>query len=145
MKATTVPAKSLLSTLWVFILFNMMLRDLHQFLHPGFLDELRATHLSEEVVLVFGIVLEIPILMVILSKVLRNRLNTWANTIAVGLTFLGILYTLTRANMDDIFFALVQILALIAILRIALKLPKEDSRQKFGEADRKKDGALLPK
>lgn len=30
--------RALLSTLWIFILFNMIFRDLHEFARPGFLE-----------------------------------------------------------------------------------------------------------
>ena len=32
--------KALLSTLWIFVLFNMVFRDLHEFGRPGFLEEI---------------------------------------------------------------------------------------------------------
>ena len=31
--------KALLSTLWSFVLFNMIFRDLHEFGRPGFIEE----------------------------------------------------------------------------------------------------------
>ena len=38
----TLPAdrRPLLSSLWAFILFNMIFRDLHQFLAPGYIKQM---------------------------------------------------------------------------------------------------------
>lgn len=130
MKQQTLAPQSLLSTLWIFVLLNMIFRDLHQFASDGFIQELMSLNISEELVLVFGIVLEVPILMVVLSRVLSNRLNKWINLVAVFITALGILSNANSADMDDIFFMVMEILALVYIVRTALKLtvePKDPS------------------
>lgn len=113
----------LLSTLWVFILFNMLLRDLHEFPTEGYIEELMALKLSDPVMLLYAFIVEIPILMVLLARVLSNRANKWANLVAASITLLGIASTLLAADLDDIFFAVANVMALLVILRTAWKLP----------------------
>jgi hypothetical protein len=55
--------RSRLSALWVFVLINMLLQDLHELLRAGQLEEMisgvvNGTRVTEELLLVAGIVLE---------------------------------------------------------------------------------------
>jgi hypothetical protein len=61
--------RSRLSALWVFVLINMLLQDLHELLRAGQLEEMisgvvNGTRVTEELLLLAGIVLEVPIAMV---------------------------------------------------------------------------------
>ena len=120
--------QTLLSTLWIFILFNMIFRDLHEMLAEGYFEELMSLQISEGTMLLYGFILEIPIMMVLLSRILNNRANKWANQIAAGVSLLGLLSTLATADLDDLFFATVNSVALLVIIRIAWKLPMEEDR-----------------
>lgn len=113
----------LLSTLWIFILFNMLLRDLHEFPTEGYIEELMVLKLSDQVMLLYAFIVEIPILMVLLARVLNNKANKWANLVAASITLLGIASTLPAADLDDIFFAVANVMALLLVLRTAWKLP----------------------
>lgn len=121
-----IEAQTLLSTLWIFILFNMILRDLHEFPTEGYIEELIALKLSEKVMLFYGFMVEIPILMVLFSSILKDTTNKWANIIAACITLLGILSTLPAGDMDDVFFASMSSAALLAIILVAWKLPALD-------------------
>lgn len=129
MKKRKIESQALLSTLWIFVLFNMIFRDLHQFANEGFIEELMSQKIKEELVLVFGFILEIPIAMVLLSRVLNDKANKWANTVASIITLLGLLSTLPSADMDDVFFTIVESAALLAIILIAWKLPLQSKTQ----------------
>ena len=118
--------QTLLSTLWIFILFNMILRDLHEFPTEGYIEELIALKLSEEVMLFYGFMVEIPILMVLFSRLLKDTANRWANMLAASIALLGILSTLPAADLDDVFFAIISSAALLAIVITAWKLPTLD-------------------
>ncbi len=72
--------------------------------------------------LLYGFIVEIPIVMVLLSRILEDRANKWANLAAASIAMLGIASTLPAADMDDIFFALINVGALLAVMRIAWKL-----------------------
>ncbi len=121
-----IEAQTLLSTLWIFILFNMILRDLHEFPTEGYIEELISLKLSEKVMLFYGFMVEIPILMVLFSRLLNDTANKWANMLAASIALLGILSTLPAADMDDVFFAIISSAALLAVMLTAWKLPTLD-------------------
>ncbi|MEL6195037.1 MAG: DUF6326 family protein [Bacteroidota bacterium] len=129
MKELKIDAPSLLSTLWIYVLLNMIFRDLHQFASPGFIEDLMSLEVAEAYVLIFGIILEIPIIMVVLSRVLKAKVNKWANIIAVGIFSLSMLSTLAEADMDDIFFMIMELAGFIAIVKIAWDLSKEEQQR----------------
>lgn len=37
-KSIEIDTKALLSTFWIFILFNIIFRDIHEFVKPGFIE-----------------------------------------------------------------------------------------------------------
>lgn len=117
---------SLLSTLWIFILLNVIFRDLHEFLAEGYIEKMMAQKVSELDLLFFGFLIEIPILMVLLSSVLNTKANKWANIIAAGIMILGLLIGLPEGDMDDIFFSMVNLGAFVVLLFTAWKLPVID-------------------
>ena len=121
MKVTTIEKKSLLSTLWVFILINMLVRDLHQMLNKAAFEEMFFLDLPEEQVLLFGIVLEIPILMIVLSGILPGKVNRWLSILAAIIMIAGFVTTLAQADLDDLFFAAVNSIALVFVVIISWK------------------------
>jgi hypothetical protein len=123
MLKSTIKPQELVSTLWIFILFNMLLRDLHEFPTEGYIEELMSLKLSEEVMLLYAFIVEIPISMIILSRILNHKANKWANVIAVLISSIGILYTLPSGDLDEIFFALINTVAFIVILKTAWNFP----------------------
>ncbi len=115
--------QAFLSSLWIFILLNMILRDLHEFPTEGYVEEMMSLKLSGGTMLLYAFIVEIPILMVVLPRVLNNTMNKWANTFAVVITMLGILSTLPTGDMDDVFFATVNSVASLVIIITAWRLP----------------------
>lgn len=107
----------------------MILRDLHEFPTEGYIEEMMSLKLSDEVMLFFAFIVEIPILMVLLSRILNDKANKWTNIIAATVSGLGILYTLPSADMDDVFFAIINVAALIVIILTARRLPSLRSTQ----------------
>ncbi len=135
----------LLSTLWVFILFNTILRDLHEFPTEGYIEEMMSLKLSDGIMLFFGFMVEIPILMVLLSRILNDKANKWMNIIAVVISSLGILYTLPSADLDDVFFAIVNAAALVVIIITAWRLPLLQSTSNPNNASEKlQEESALP-
>lgn len=126
--------QTLLSTLWVFILLNIVFRDIHQLGSAGFLEELmkgtvNGIKLTDELALVGGILAEIPILMILLSRILSNKANKWANLIA-GIITLGVFATgLPYADTDDLFHFVFETIAILWIFQIAWKLTSLDKTQ----------------
>ena len=79
-----------LSTLWVVVMFNMVFADILTFIKPGALQEMWAgqagVHVTPGLLLAFAILLEIPVAMIFVSRVLKPSLNRWANTVAAVVT-----------------------------------------------------------
>ena len=127
-KTIGMDVKALLSTLWIFVLFNMIFRDLHEFGRPGFLEEImtgivNGVQITEELMLVGGIMAEIPISMVLLSRVLKYRVNRWANMIAGAVTIAFVINNGAK-DLDDMFFAAIEVVALSVIIWCAWKWHK---------------------
>ena len=128
MTKSSIKPQILLSTLWIFVLLNMIFRDLHQLGHPGFIEEMMSgvvngVKITNELMLLGGFLAEIPILMVLLSRILGDTINKWANVIASVITLLVLMSALPSADMDDIFFMAIEGVAFIMIIRIAWILP----------------------
>jgi hypothetical protein len=105
-----------LSTLWVFAMFNYLYADVIGFLDPGFLKELMTTgyagsiQITEGFMLGAAILMEIPIAMVLLSRVLKYRANRWANIIAgTIMTAVIILSMFDGPTLHSIFFGTIEI------------------------------------
>lgn len=118
--------RALLSTLWIYVLLNMILRDLHEFPTEGFIDELISLKLSEGTMLFYAFIVEIPIAMIPLTRVLNSGLNKWINILAALVTALGVFYTVPSGDMDEVFFGIVNSIGLMTIILIAWQLPRLD-------------------
>ena len=130
-KITGKDTRALLSTLWIFILFNMIFRDLHEFGRPGFLEEImtgtvNGVQVTEELLLVGGIMAEIPISMVLLSRILEHKFNRWANIISATLTIAFVINNGVR-DLDDVFFAAIEVVALALIIWCAWKWRRQEA------------------
>ena len=82
--------KAKLSTLWIFFLFNIIFRDIHEFVEPGFMEEVltgtvNGNPVTEHMLLLGGVMIEVPIAMVLLSRVLPYGANRWTNMIVAML------------------------------------------------------------
>ncbi len=129
-KTTGMDKKVLLSTLWLFVLLNIIFRDLHEFVSPGFLEEaikgyVDGMQITESLVFIGAIVAEIPILMVLLSRVLKRKTNRWAN-IGASIFQIAIVISALPRVPADIFHAAIEIAALLSIIWIAWRWSKQD-------------------
>jgi hypothetical protein len=83
--------KVLLSTLWIVVMINMLKADILSLFIPGALDEVAKTSVSTgtpipQLMLGGAIMMEISIVMIILSRVLKYRVNRWVNIIVSIIT-----------------------------------------------------------
>ena len=120
--------KTRLSALWIFILFNIIFLEFHKLLQPGFIEEVmtgivNGTQMTQGVLLLGAIVLEIPIAMALLSRVLKYRVNRWANIIAGAIT-IAVVIGNASTNLDNIFFTTIVVASLSLIVWYAWKWPK---------------------
>ena len=75
--------------------------------------------ITEMLMLLGGIMIEIPILMTILALLLPHGMNRWAN-IGVGLLTMAMIVAMNlKPDLDNVFFMGIQLIALIAIVGIA--------------------------
>ncbi len=104
-----------LSTLWIFVMFNMVFADIVGFLNPGTLEEMMAMKLSQEMLLVLSILLEIPIAMIVLSRLLKHKANRLVNLIAGIITILWVIGG-GNTSASYIFFAAIEIVCMLVIV-----------------------------
>jgi hypothetical protein len=103
-----------LSTLWVFMLLNYLYCDVMILFDP-----IATRELSRDALLAASVLMEIPIAMVLLSRVLRYRPNRWANVIAgtfmavvqVGSQFVG-----GGPSAYYVFFSVIEVACLLFIV-----------------------------
>ncbi|MDJ0717519.1 MAG: DUF6326 family protein [Prochloraceae cyanobacterium] len=130
-KSIGMDIKALLSTLWIFFLLNMIFRDIHDLFRPGLLEEMmtgivNGTQVTDGVLLVGGIMVEIPISMVVLSRVLKYRLNRWANIIVGSITLASVIAK-KPLDLDDVFFTTIGFITLVIIIWLAWKWRKQEA------------------
>jgi len=115
-----------LSTLWVFVMFNMVFADIVGFLNPGALEEMIAMRPAQELLLVFSILLEIPIAMIVLSRLLKYKANRWANIIAGVITILWVIGG-GNTSVSYIFFATIEVACMLLIVWYAWKWTEQEA------------------
>lgn len=118
-----------LSILWIFVLFNYLYADVLTLMDPELFKQfitgnVGGIHFTQGFLLGAAILMEIPIAMVLLSRVLKHRVNRWANIIA------GILMTVVQFSslffgspptMYYIFFSIIEIACTALIVWYAWK------------------------
>lgn len=87
MSTKTTTMESRLSTLWIFVMFNYLYCDVLALMDAeslkGFLNgNVGGIEVTQGFLLSASILMEIPMAMVLLSRVLNYRANRWANIIA---------------------------------------------------------------
>ena len=108
-----------LSTLWVFMLLNYLYCDVVGLYDPRFI-----TDLSQDALLAASFLMEIPIAMVLLSRVLNQRPNRGANVIAglfMAVVQLGSWFVGTPPTIYYSFFSVIEIACLMFIVWTAYR------------------------
>jgi hypothetical protein len=116
----TIETKAKLSTLWMFFLLNTIFRDIHEFIEPGFIEQVmtgtfNGIQITEPLLLFGGFVAEVPISMVLLSRLLPYGTNRWANIIAALVT-LAFEINNGTTDLDDTFHMVIEMAALFFII-----------------------------
>lgn len=120
-KKITIPA--LLSTLWIVVMINMLKADILSLFIPGAAEEVAKTAASTgasvpQLMLVGAIIGQLAIAMIVLSRVLKHRINRWAN-IVVGLVIIAYIWGGMVTYPHYIFIAAVETICLLLIIAIA--------------------------
>jgi hypothetical protein len=102
-----------LSTLWVFMLLNFLYCDVLGSFDPGM-----PKNLTQDALLAASFLMEIPIAMVLLSRMLKYRPNRWANVIAGA--FMAVVQASTlfvgTTTVYYVFFSAIEIACLLFIV-----------------------------
>ena len=119
-QAIAIETKAKLSALWLVFLLNIVFRDIHELVEPGFIEEimtgtLNGNPIQEHMLLVGGVMIEVPIAMVFLSRLLPYSRNRWANIIAAA-TYIPIVIVSGTTDLDDTFHLIVEIIALSFVI-----------------------------
>ena len=129
-KTAKMDMKVKLSILWVVVMFNMLFADVLTLYIPENLEEIitRSTpiQLTEGLMLVMAIIIEIPILMIFLSRVLKHKANRWTNIIASVIT-IAFIIGMGSTDLHYIFFATIEVVCMLLIVWYAWKLPKQEA------------------
>ncbi|MEM9976127.1 MAG: DUF6326 family protein [Cyanobacteria bacterium P01_D01_bin.2] len=112
--------KAKLSILWMFYLFNTIFRDIHEFIEPGFIEQVmtgtfNGIQITENLLLFGGVVASVPISMVLLSRLLPHSANRRANIVAALIT-LAFEINNGTTDLDDTLHMILKIAALLFII-----------------------------
>ncbi|MBI5962109.1 MAG: hypothetical protein HY863_01430 [Chloroflexi bacterium] len=125
-KSTAMDRKVLLSTIWIFVVFNYLYCDVVSLMDAGLLKQylvgnVGGMELTEGFLLGGAILMEISISMVLLSRVLKYKANRWANSIAGIITTVVQSLTLFAGapTMYYLFFSIIEIASTALIVWLA--------------------------
>ena len=107
--------------LWIFVFFNMVFRDLHEFGRAGVIQELTegvvdGVQITDFLLLIGGIMMEVPLLMLPLTVLLKHRISRLANLCIGTLMIPLMISSYDLLDPDDIFFLAFEVLALLMII-----------------------------
>ncbi len=114
-----------LSFLWVYVLMNIIIKDIHDLFRPGLLEDMQkgivnGNTITEELMLIGGILLELPVLMIVFSQFLPHNPNKWINVCVATLSILTLFMNLPK-DLDDVFFLITSAIGLLTIIVFTLK------------------------
>jgi hypothetical protein len=113
-----------LSSLWVFVFLNMIFRDLHEFGRPGFLQEVMTgvvdgVQVTDGLMLIGWIMIAVPLLIIPLTQFLSFKASRLANLVMGVLQIVSVIGVNRAPDLDNVFFAVIEIAALLLIIRLA--------------------------
>lgn len=132
---TKADMKGIFSTLWIFLSVNyiycdhlgIMEPEVFQSLMTGYIGSIQIT---QGFLLASAILLEIPFVMIVLSRVLEYRANRWANIIAgviMAFVQIGTMGMGTSSSLSYIFYSVIEIVCNLLIVWLAWKWHKPES------------------
>jgi len=132
---STIDARSLLSTLWIFAMFNYLYADVMGVMDPEGLRRLMTgtvgtLHVTQGFLLGAAILMETAIAMVLLARILPYRPNRWANMIVGVIHTLAVLSSMfvgTGVTLYYAFFAAIEIPCTCFIVWYAWRWPNPEA------------------
>ena len=128
-KTTKIDTKVLLSTLWIVVMINMLKADILSLYVPGSADELARTAGEipiTQLMLGGAIMMEISVVMIILSRVLKYRMNRWVNII-VSIITIAFIWGGAASYPHYLFIATVETICLLLIIWNAWKWSEQEA------------------
>jgi hypothetical protein len=124
--------KELLSLLWIFVTLNYLYCDLIGLMDSSLLKQyltgsVEGLDINEEFLFYAAILMEIPIAMVLLSRILPDAANIWANILAGSIKTLAMVATLFIGSTTSyyVFFAIIEIATTLFIVGYAVNWFKQ--------------------
>ena len=115
--------RGILSSLWIFFFINHFFMGLHEFANPAFLEQLLGGGytVSDSLLLTAAITIELPIMMIVLSRVLPNKAN-WIANIFVALFSIGLeIMNNPSPDLDNMFFLAAELTGFVTIIVISIR------------------------
>jgi mannitol-specific phosphotransferase system IIBC component len=117
------------SLLWIVVMLNMVYADIVGFISPGSLQEImtgspEGLKITQGLLVVFAVLIEIPIAMIFLSRMLNRKSNRIANIAACVITIAFIVGG-GSAKAHYLFFAGIEVLCMLLIVWTCIRWPKE--------------------
>ena len=124
--------KEKLFTLWIFVTVNYIFCDIFTLFYSENLKQLMSgamggMDIPETFLFAFSVIMELPMLMIVLSRLLPYKFNRLAN-IAVGI-FMTLVQTATLFGdnmLHYVFFSIIEITTTIIIVWIAIRWKNEE-------------------
>lgn len=131
---TTLPTRTLLSTLWIFLTVNYIFCDVFTLMYaPDLRQILTGTigdmALTQEFLLTFAIIMELAMVMIVLSRLLPHSLNRWLNLVVALLLALvqaGSLFA-DENTLHYMFFSVIEVATALWIAWLAWQWKSENS------------------
>ncbi len=112
--------KTILSILWVFVMFCIAYADIIGFLEPGTLEKIIngdvGFTLTPAIIVMISLIQALPIVMIVISRLFRRGVSRWLNVAAAVLT---LLYVLGGGNWESssyYVFAALEVAAMLVII-----------------------------
>ena len=115
--------RGILSSLWIFFFINHFFMGLHEFANPAFLEQLLGGGytVSDSLLLTAAVTIELPIMMIVLSRVLPNKAN-WIANIFVALFSIGLeIMNNPSPDLDNMFFLAAELTGFVTIIVISIR------------------------
>lgn len=118
-----------LFALWLFILLNIIFRDIHQMTLKSHLEMLltgyfNGIEVTDTIMLAGAFIVNIPVSMILVSLLLKRKQSRILNITAAALMPI-ILLSSPPTDMDDVFHLIVELVAVTAILITCVKWKNE--------------------
>jgi hypothetical protein len=121
--------KEKMSLLWIVVMLNMAFADILTFILPGSLQEIMTGNVgglqpTQAMLLAFAVLIEIPIVMIVLSRMLKRRINRILNIIASIIT-IAFVAGGGSATLHYIFCAGMEVVCMLLIILMCIRWPKD--------------------